>query len=74
MELSRIQYSIIQFFVICLIFYIEALIHYNIGKFGHVAFNLPSFRQNLLIIGIIMFFSFISSCIIYFLEKILIAL
>ncbi len=74
MELTQLQFSLIQFSVTCFIFYIEALIHYNIGKYGHIAFNLPSFRQNILIIGIIMFSSCISSCIVYFIGNILIAI
>ena len=69
--LSQFHLSFIQFIITSFIFYIEAIIHYNIGKFGHIAFRMPSLNQNLLMICIIMVFSFISSCITYFIGKFL---
>ena len=54
---------IIPFLVTTFFFYIEAVLHYNIGKKGYIAFKLPPMKKNVLIISIILFFSFISSCI-----------
>ena len=54
---------IISFLVTTFFFYIEAVLHYNIGKKGYIAFKLPPIKKSLLIISIILFFSFISSCI-----------
>ena len=68
-----VYYSAIQFSVFMLIFYIEALLHYNIGKMGRLALHLPPFKENLLMVGIIIFFILASTCIAYFLKIILLA-
>ena len=64
----KIQLVCIQFIVTSLFFYIEALMHYNIGKSGYISFSIPPIRQNFLIMGIILCFSFVSSVVTYFLE------
>ena len=57
------HFNFIQFFVTIGFFYIEALIHYNIGKKGKLGFSIPNWKQNKLILGVIAVFSFVS-CII----------
>ena len=64
----KLQLVCIQFIVTSLFFYIEALMHYNIGKSGYISFSIPPIRQNFLIMGIILCFSFVSSVVTYFLE------
>ena len=63
--------SIIQFIITVCFFYVEALIHYNIGKHGTFKFSLPKFKENLLIFLVIVLFSCLSSmtsyCIINYL-------
>ena len=54
------HFNFIQFFVTIGFFYIEALIHYNIGKKGTLGISFPNWKQNKLIIGVIAIFSFIS--------------
>ena len=68
MKLTDIQIGVMQFVVICIFFYIEALIHYNIGKTGHIAFNIPSLRNNCKIIGIITVFAALSTGVTYLLK------
>jgi hypothetical protein len=57
------NFNFIQFFVTICFFYIEALIHYNIGKKGTLGISFPKWKQNKLIISVIAVFSF-ASCII----------
>ena len=52
-----------------IIFTLEALLHYNIGRNGLTAFSCPSFDEVLKIIGVVAFFSAINSFIINKLEK-----
>ena len=60
---KKVLKFIVPFIVTTCFFYIEAVIHYNIGKHGYIAFKLPPMKKNLLILSIILFFSFISCCI-----------
>jgi len=53
--------SIVQFIITVCFFYVEALIHYNIGKHGTFKFSLPKLKENLLIFLIIVLFSWLSS-------------
>ena len=62
---------IIQFIVTFCCFYIEALIHYNIGKVGYIGIAMPPLKQNILIMGVIVFFSFVCSGITYHVENVL---
>tara|TARA_B100001063_G_scaffold247248_1_gene291645 strand:- start:5321 stop:5539 length:219 start_codon:yes stop_codon:yes gene_type:complete len=57
------HFNFIQFFVTIGFFYIEALIHYNIGKKGKLGFSIPNWKQNKLILGVIAVFSFVSCMI-----------
>ena len=54
------NFNFIQFFVTIGFFYIEALIHYNIGKKGRLGLSIPNWKQNKLILGVIGVFSFVS--------------
>ena len=60
-NLSNWKFIVIPFVITTCFFYLEALIHYNLGKFGKVSFSLPPLKKNLVILGIIIFFSFLSS-------------
>ena len=66
---DKLAKIIIPFVVTTCFFYIEAVIHYNIGKKGYIAFKLPPMKKNMLIISIILFFSIISSCISHLIYK-----
>ena len=44
------------------------LTDYNIGKTGHIAFNIPSLRNNCKIIGIITVFAALSTGVTYLLK------
>jgi S1-C subfamily serine protease len=44
------HFNFVQFFVTIGFFYIEALIHYNIGKYGTLGISFPNWKQNKLII------------------------
>ena len=67
---QKIRY-LITFTVTCITFYVEALTHYTIGKSGRIGFDIPPFKENVMVISTIMLFSFISSGAIYIVEKIL---
>jgi|TARA_B110000259_G_scaffold183182_1_gene228060 hypothetical protein len=69
MKISAIKIVIIQFIVTCCFFYIEALMHYNIGKTGEIACNIPPLQDNLKIMGIISIFSALTSIVTFLLEK-----
>ena len=56
MELSALQITSIQFIVTCCFFYMEALLHYNIGKTGNICCNYPVLKDNLKIMCCKMFF------------------
>ena len=57
------HFNIVQFLVTVCLFYVEALIHFNIGKKGNLGISFPNWNQNKLIICVIAIFSFIS-CIV----------
>ena len=71
MKLSAIQIGIIQFFVTCIFFYIEALMHYNMGRHGKISCTVPPLRENFKMFGIIAVFAALSSGATYLLEKFL---
>ena len=57
-----------QFIVTTIIFYIESLVHYNYGKNGKICIDFPEkTNDNNSIIGIVLFFSIISTVITSFL-------
>jgi hypothetical protein len=57
----------LPFFVTLCFFYVEAIIHYNMGKYDKIGFKIPHLNENLKIIAIISFFSLMSSGATYFL-------
>ena len=57
------HFNIVLFLVTICLFYVEALIHFNIGKKGSLGISFPNWKQNKLIIGVIAIFSFVS-CIV----------
>jgi hypothetical protein len=59
----------IPFIVTLFFFYIEALIHYNMGRYGKITCDLPPSHENWKIIGIISGFSLISSIVTYYLKN-----
>tara|TARA_Y100000591_G_scaffold80316_1_gene67603 strand:- start:7151 stop:7366 length:216 start_codon:yes stop_codon:yes gene_type:complete len=65
------HFNFIQFFVTVGLFYIEALIHYNIGKKGSLGISLPNWKQNRLILGVIAIFSFVSCIITGFVQNLI---
>ena len=67
--LTNFQTIAIPFIVTLFFFYIEACIHYNMGKYGKITCNIPPLHENLKMIGIISVFSLISSVVTYYLEK-----
>ena len=58
---DKMKESIVQFIITVCFFYVEALIHYNIGKHGTFKFSFPKLKENLLIFLIIVLFSWLSS-------------
>ena len=58
---DKMKESIVQFIITVCFFYVEALIHYPIGKHGTFKFSLPKLKENLLIFLIIVLFSWLSS-------------
>ena len=54
------HFNFIQFFVTVCLFYVEAVIHFNIGKKGRLGLSLPKWKDNKLILGVIICFSFFS--------------
>ena len=58
---NKMQESIVHFIITVCFFYIEALLHYNIGKHGTFKLSFPKFKENLLIFLIIVLFSCFSS-------------
>jgi len=57
----KIKEGFVQFVTTVMFFYIEALIHYNIGKHGYLKFTFPKLKENLLILLVIIIFSCLSS-------------
>ena len=68
MELNPIYVSIIQFIVTSAFFFIEAIIHYNMGKYGKTTFTIPPFKKSIHLLGIILFFAALSSGATYLIE------
>lgn len=54
------HFNYVQFFTTILLFYIEALIHYNIGRKGTIGIRIPSWKKNRMILGVIVIFSLVS--------------
>ena len=63
-----IKIIIIQLLVTSLLFYIEALIHFSIGKTGFIGFTIPPAKQNIVMIITILIFSSLSTLITRFVE------
>lgn len=59
---------IISFFVTTIFFFIEAVIHYNIGKYGKIGFQIPKYHHTFKIISTILLFSFISCCVTHYIQ------
>ena len=59
----------IPFIVTLFFFYIEALIHYNMGRYNEIKCDLPPAHENRDMIIIISFFSLLSSVTTYYLEQ-----
>lgn len=53
----------ISFFVTTIFFFIEGVIHYNIGKYGNIGFKFPKYKHCIKIISTILIFSFVSCCV-----------
>ena len=68
MELDPIHVSIIQFLVTSAFFFIEAIIHYNMGKYGKTTFTIPPFKKSMHLLGTILFFAALSSGATYLIE------
>mgnify|MGYP001199171866 FL=1 len=68
MELNPIYVSIIQFVVTSAFFFVEAILHYNMGKYGKTAFTVPPFKKSMHLLGIILFFAALSSGVTYLIE------
>ena len=69
MELSALQIASIQFIVTCCFFYMEALLHYNIGKTGGICCNYPKLKDNLKIMIIIATFATLSTIATYLIKN-----
>jgi hypothetical protein len=69
MEASSLQIAFIQFVVTCCFFYLEALLHYNIGKTGRICCNYPVFSDNLKIMSIIATFAILSTIATYLIKN-----
>ena len=69
MELSALQIASIQFIVTCCFFYMEALLHYNIGKTGGICCNYPILKDNLKIMSIIATFATLSTIATYLIKN-----
>ena len=67
-ELTQFQIIVIPFIVTLFFFYIEALIHYNMGRYGEITCDLPPSHENWKMIGIISVFSLLSSLVTYYIE------
>ena len=65
------NFNIVQFLVTICLFYVEALIHFNIGKKGNLGISFPNWNQNKLILGVIALFSFISCVVTSVIQNIL---
>ena len=68
MEITSFHIKVIAFFVTSFFFFIEALIHYNMGKNGKFSISIPNKKSICKILLIIFFFSFLSSGTVYIIE------
>lgn len=68
MELNPLYVSIIQFVVTSAFFFVEAILHYNMGKYGKPAFTVPPFKKSMYLLGTILFFAALSSGATYLIE------
>ena len=68
-NVNNLEALVIPFCVTLFFFYIEALIHYNMGRYGEITCDLPPSHENWKIIGIISGFSLISSIVTYYLKN-----
>jgi hypothetical protein len=59
-DISNLQAIIIPFIVTLFFFYIEACIHFHMGKYETIGFKIPPFYQNIRVIGIIAVFALLS--------------
>jgi len=51
----------VSFLTTTVFFVVEAMIHYNIGKTGHISLRqIPSLREFVKIVGVVMMVSFLS--------------
>jgi len=72
MNIKNIYAFIIPFVVTVCFFYVEALLHFNMGKNnGKISLALPPLKEHFKILGIISFFAFLSSSVTYYLEMML---
>ena len=67
-ENTNLEALVIPFCVTLFFFYIEALIHYNMGRYGEITCDLPPSHENWKMLGIISAFSLISSIVTYYLK------
>ena len=71
MNLSSVQIGITQYAVTAVILYIEAIIHYNMGRFDGFTtklFTIPGLKHNIKVIGTIILFAAISYVVSYFFQ------
>ena len=68
MELDPVFISIIQFVVTSAFFFIESVLHYNLGKHGKTSFAIPPFHKSMHLLGTILFFAALSSGATYLIE------
>jgi hypothetical protein len=67
-DITDLQAIVIPFVVTVCFFYVEAIIHYNMGKYDKIGFKIPHLHENFKIIAIISVFSLISSGVTNLLE------
>ena len=67
-DITNLQAIVIPFIVTLFFFYIEACIHFNMGKYGKLGCQIPPSNENIQMIGIISIFSLLSVAATYLLE------
>jgi len=68
-EINNLEALVIPFCVTLFFFYIEALIHYNMGRYNEIKCDLPPTHENRDMIIIIGCFSLLSTITTYYLEQ-----
>jgi hypothetical protein len=68
MDITNLETLVIPFCVTLFFFYIEALIHYNMGRYNEIKCDLPPTTENRDMIIIIAIFSLLSTITTYYLE------